>query len=372
MQANSNDKQAVKELWAYAFDEQEPFLSEYFDNFWKAENALVIKENSSLAGALEMIPYTVFLKGAQLQAAYIVGVSVAQSFRGRGFSKALMRDCLTEHKNRGMAISLLIPFNYEFYKKLGYRLCYTLDIYELDTNNIPDMEKLSPVVKADLKDLDKLNAVYHNFCKDKNGYIIRTKHDWEYIFFEHRLFDGGFFAVESGNSFSGYMSYLKKNEEIFVRELVYSDINSLMSLFAKLKEYTKIKVRTASDNFLLKLLPNPKNVLKTIPTVMARITDIKKVLSLFDTGDLKFKITDDLIEENCGIYHSYNGSIIKTDSDVFDISADIGSFTELVTGFSSSDELLLSGKLKANIKAREKLSEIFTKENNYINHLMEE
>lgn len=66
MQAQISDKEKIKQLWAYAFNEQEPFLSEYFDNFWKAEDALVIKEGPSLVGALEMIPYTVSLKGTHL------------------------------------------------------------------------------------------------------------------------------------------------------------------------------------------------------------------------------------------------------------------------------------------------------------------
>jgi len=111
MQAQNSDKESVKNLWAYAFDEQEPFLSEFFDNFWKAENALVIKEDSTLAGALLMIPYCISINKTSVTSAYIVGVSVAKEFRGRKFSKKLMRDCLIEQKKRNMALSFLIPFN---------------------------------------------------------------------------------------------------------------------------------------------------------------------------------------------------------------------------------------------------------------------
>ena len=275
MQAQNNDKESVKELWAYAFDEQEPFLSEFFDNFWKAEDALVIKEDSKLAGALLMIPYCVSLNSSPVMSAYIVGVSVASEFRGKKISKKLMRECLIEQKNRNMALSLLIPFNYEFYNKLGYRMCYTLDVYELTQDNLPYIEDISPVKRVQVCDYKKLNSVYNDFCRDKNGYIIRIKDDWEYIFFEQKLSGGGIFAVENDNSFSGYASFSEKNGEIFVRELVYKDNNSLLSLLSEFKKYKKIKIRTVSDKLLLKQISNPKNVLKTIPTVMARVTDIE-------------------------------------------------------------------------------------------------
>ena len=372
MQAYETDKEAVKKLWADAFHEQEPFLSQYFDDFWKSEDALIIKEDKKLVAALEMIPYSVFLRKAPLSAAYIVGVSVAEEFRGRNYSKKIMRECLLTQKKRNMALSLLTPFNYEFYNKLGYRMCYTLDVYELTQDNLPVTEESLPVICACFSDFEKLNSVYSDFCHNKNGYIIRTKQDWKYIFFEHKLSGGGFFAVKNSNSFSGYASYFEKNDEVFVRELIYSDALSLLSLLSKFKAYKKIKIRTVSDMLLLKLIKNPKNVLKTVPTVMARITDIEKILFPHDIEDLKFKITDDLIEENCGTYEKTADKIIKTDSKFYDVSLDIGSFTELILGFSSAEELFCLNKLDCDIKTRERLDKIFPKEKNYINQIMEE
>ena len=372
MQAEFEDLEQVKKLWKNAFNEEEPFLSGYFDNFWKAENALVLKDGNFLFGALSMIPYTVFLNKNMVNSAYIVGVSIDEAYRGRNHSKSLMSECLKEQKKRGMALSLLIPFNYEFYHKLGYRLCYMLDIYEPKAESLPSYAGDSKVTKATKDDIQKLNEAYNIFCRDKNGYNLRTAKEWEYIFFEQKLFGGGVFTVRKNDKITSYASYLTKNNEIFVRELVYTDIDSLNCLLSKLKEYKKIKIRTHHSDFLLKLLKNPKNCLKTVPTVMVRVTDIEKVLSLFTSDGLKIKITDNFIEENCGIYEKSGENVIKSSGGDFDASMDIGVFTQLALGFSDANELAFTNQLEADSETLKKLASIFPKQNNYINHIMEE
>lgn len=372
MQAEFTDKEQVKALWKKAFNEDDPFLSGYFDNFWAAENALVLKDRDLLYGALSMIPYSVSINKILTDCAYIVGVSIDEAYRGKKLSNVLMKDCIKEQKKRGMTLSLLIPFNYEFYNKLGYRLCYTLDVYETEADSLPCYEGALEISKASKDDIQKLNIVYNNFCTDKNGCNLRTEKDWEYIFFEQKLFNGGIFTAMENKKISGYASYLEKNGEIFVRELIYTDMDSLSCLLSKLKEYKKIKIRTFHSDLLLKILKNPKNCLKTVPTVMARVCNIEKILALFYADGLKIKITDNFIEENCGIYEK-SGEIIKKipDGD-FNVSMDIGAFTQLALGFSDAKELAFTNQLIADTETIEKLSAIFPKQNNYINHIMEE
>jgi len=369
------DKEDIKALWAYAFNEQEPFLSEYFDNFWKAENAVILKSDC-LIGALQMIPYNISLRGTTLPASYIVGVSIAPEERGKKYSTKLMRDCLIEQKNRGEAISLLIPFSYEFYKKLDYRLCYTLNVYETEAMNIPSFKEEYSVKKMNLEDFSLLNRVYNKFCKDKNGYILREKCDWEYIFFEHKLFGGFIYGAYSGEKLKGYVSYNKSGNEFYVRELVYTDRHSLFCLLQFIKSHFSankvIKIRTANDGLLLRILREPKNTLKQVPTVMARIVDISATLSLFDIGNLKFDIYDNLFEENCGVYEKINDSIAQTDNAKYDVSMSIGTLTQLVMGICSASELHFLGLIKAEDKIINRLNEIFPKTENYINHIMEE
>ena len=372
--AQTSDKEDVKALWAYAFNEQEPFLSEYFDNFWKAENA-VIHKDMHLIGALQMIPYNICLRGAFTPASYIVGVSITPEERGKGYSTQLMRDCLLEQKKRGETISLLIPFSYEFYKKLGYRLCYTLDIYKTETLNIPSFNKDYSIQKMSIENFTDLNNVYIEFCQNKNGYILREKNDWEYIFFEHKLSGGFIYGAYSNGQLKGYISYNKSSEGLYVRELIYTNRDSLFCLLAFIKSHfsakQSIKIRTSSDNMLLNVLKEPKNTLKVAPTVMARIVDVPSALALSDIGDLKIYVYDELLPENCGVYKKEAENIIKTDES-YDFLIDIGTLTQLVMGFYSASELNFLGLIEADTKIIEKLNKIFPKTENYINHIMEE
>lgn len=374
--AQNSDKDKIKALWAYAFNEQEPFLSNYFDNFWKAENALIIKNDNTLMASLQMISYDISVRNIIFPSSYIVGVCVSPEFRGQKLSYELMKKCLLYQKEKGQALSLLIPFSYEFYKKLGYNLCYNLSVYETTAENITVSKSINTLREMNISDFEKLNSVYTKFLKDKNGYNLRTKHDWEYIFFEHQLFDGYIYGSFKDGNITGYVSYLKSKQEIYVREFVYTDSDSLYSLLSFIRSHFSgketIKIRTAHDEILFSLLKEPKNTLKIQPTVMARITDVVSFLSVSDIENLKIKVYDELIEENCGVYEKVNGIILKTHSNNYDISIDIGSLTQLVLGFSSAKELYLKGNITANDESIEKLEKIFPKQNNYINHIMEE
>lgn len=373
--AKMTDKEDIKMLWAYAFNEQEPFLSRYFDEFWNYENALIIKKEHELCGALQKVPYIVSLRGSLFSASYIVGVSVPQKFRGQKYSTALMQYCLQEQKTRGDAISLLIPFNYKFYEKLGYSLCYDLSIYETKPENLPDLESLCTIKKMTLKDYELLNKAYETFCTAKNGYNTRTENDWKYIFFEHELYSGNIYAAIKDGKVCGYISYDKSGEDIYVREFIYNDKDSLYSLVAFMKTHFQdiktLKIRTAKDNLLTSLLKEKNTVYQILPTVMARIVDIEKVLSKADIADIKIKVSDNLITENNGVYEKNGQAVIKTDKEEFDVALDIKALTQLVFGYFSAFELYFLGELDADEKIIKMLDKIFPKTKNYMNHIME-
>lgn len=373
---NYSDKEKIKELWAYAFCEQEPFLSEYFDGFWKLENAVAIKENEEIAAALQLIPYDLHIRNKDYKASYIVGVSVAPQMRGKKYSTRLMVDALKEQKKRGEAVSLLIPFSYEFYKKLGYSLCYTLKIYETTSRNIRTLKNDCMIKRMHLSDYSELNEVYEKFCEDKSGYIKRTENDWKYIFFEHNLFGGYIYATYENGEISGYVSYSKSSKEIYVREIVYKTFEALNSLLGFVSSHfsggEKVVIRTAKDNYLMGLLKEPKGVISILPTVMARISDVSAVLSSVDLEDFKIQIIDDLIPENSGIYEKKaDGKVSKSGSKEFDASMGIDTLTELFMGYATASDLSFMGRITADEKIIKKLDKLFPLTNNYINHIME-
>lgn len=367
MIATDTDKENIKNLWAIAFDEQEPFLSGYFDGFWNVKNAIIVKENEKLIGALQMIPYTLSVRNTSLGSSYIVGVSVLPEERKKGHSKTLMYRCLKEQKKRGEAISVLIPFNYEFYEKLGYSLCYELGVFETNAQNMQKFDSSFSFKVMNLPDYGDLNEAYNLFCIGKSGYNKRTERDWEYIFFEHKLFGGCIYGMYDENGILGYVSYIKNKDKLFIRELVYENQDALYCLLSFIKDNFKdvknIKIRTAANE---KAIP-----LNTVPYAMARIVDVSLALKDTDIKDLKINISDDFFPENSGTYMMTGGKISKTDSKDYDAKMDIGTFTQLFMGYSSSFELANTKKLNAEKDVLEKLDKIFPKMNNYINHIME-
>ncbi|MBR2499702.1 MAG: sterol carrier protein domain-containing protein, partial [Clostridia bacterium] len=108
-----------------------------------------------------------------------------------------------------------------------------------------------------------------------------------------------------------------------------------------------------------------------LPTVMARIVDIEKVLSKADIADIKIKVSDNLITENNGVYEKNGQAVIKTDKEEFDVALDIKALTQLVFGYFSAFELYFLGELDADAEIIKMLDKIFPKTKNYMNHIME-
>ena len=353
------DKAEIKKLWADAFSEQEPFLSWYFDNFWKSENSLCTKNDTGeLMGALTLIPYDVVFNARKYSASYIAGVSVYEKFRNRGIAKNLMRAALSEQRKRGELLSLLIPFNYDFYRKMGYEVCYMRTVKKLD--KCKDEERKN-IVPLSIENYTEMNDLYNEFCINKNGYILRSVHSWEYIL--NRISELKTYAIgyKENEKLLSYCVYTKEKEKMVIHEIVGES-----SGVEKLKSHI-----LSLDNNVFSVMPDiGDEISEKEPTVMARITDAGKAFGEFDECNIKIKITDDFIEENNGIFSF--GSIEKIEYAKYDAEMDIKYFTQYFCGFVSCAELLKNGKITISEENCLKLDSIRQKKDNYINLIMSE
>lgn len=354
-----NDKTDVKKLWADAFSEQEPFLSWYFDNFWKSENSLCAKNDEGcLLGALTLIPYDAKFSGKVYKTSYIAGVSVDKKFRNQGIAKTLMKSAILKQRERGETLSLLIPFNYDFYRKMGYEVCY--ERVEQKLNNTIKCEAFD-VVFLDIENYSEMNSLYESFCEDKNGYIIRDKHSWEYIL--KRLAEQKTFAIgyRDCGKLLAYCVYTREKEKTVIHEIVGDNYSKekLISYIFK------------TERNVFSIMPDFKNEKsEKKPTVMARITDSGAAFGKLKKSNVKIKITDDFIEENNGVFSP--GSEIKYKSDEYDAEMDIKYFTQYFCSFKTCFELFEEGHIKTSEEVFKKLDDLIQRKDNYINLIMSE
>ncbi len=370
---NTQYKEQIKELWRYAFSDSEAFLSMYFGRLWQGKNAVAVLEDKKVIGALELVPYRLSLRGTPIDASYVVGVSTAPEARGRGVAAALMRGAMEKQLGRREVLSLLQPFSYEFYSKMGYATCYCEASCRVPAAHFPALRYNGQFFRASLRDQNKLTKVYEAFCRGKNGFVCRGQEEWRFIFEFLTLTDGYLYAYQDETgAVTAYLSFIKKADRFRVLEAAYADANGLKALMSftasHFSTYSHIDLLLPADSPVPSLFREPP-VCERRPMVMARILDISRALSA-GLGGLRLGITDDFCPENTGVYEENGGGIVRYDSRDCDVSTDIGGLTQLVMGFMSAGELWLTGRLVASEDAVFHLDRLYPKQQNYINHIL--
>lgn len=170
------------------------------------------------------------------------------------------------------------------------------------------------------------------------------------------------------------MCYFRE-EEIFVREFFYSEIESAKAMLAFIKTFKKyypnLKVATPQGSNFNFLFPNQLKVeKKENPFILGRILNVKNILSYLNIKGTAFniKVRDNILDENNGVFSiEEDGNVEKIDNiDGWNIDIDIMDLATLVSGYISIDNLVEFEKIRVNNIDLKILSNIFKKQKNYI------
>ena len=197
--ANRDDFDWLKNVWKIAFNDPDEFINWNFEKNFSFENTLLAEKDGVPASNMQLMEHNIILRGTEYPINYVSGVATLPEFRKMGLVREMFQFSFEEMKKRNQHISLLIPFNYEFYEQFGYKQCYNKTcryIKELPKEGVigeeGDISGLIPV-------LDKL---YKKEMRNKNGYALRKSGDWHKILEDTLKISKG--KVILNNDKSGY------------------------------------------------------------------------------------------------------------------------------------------------------------------------
>ena len=169
--AEDNDKDCIKDIWRYCFGDTEAFVELFFDRKYRPQNTLCACVDGNVVSDLQLIPYTINLHGQAVPVDYIVGVATMPAHRGGGLVRKLMVEALRNVRGKGHIISVLMPFNFGFYRKFGWETCYAKKKYKLNMNDIAGLASHYGHMRAiDIStNVAVLRDIYMRFCVDKHG-----------------------------------------------------------------------------------------------------------------------------------------------------------------------------------------------------------
>jgi len=294
--AKEKDLPFLKQAWKVCFDAPDAFIDWNFANNFCYEDTLIAECDGKAASNMQLMPHTISLRGRSYNINYVSGVATLPEFRNRGLVREMFAFAFPEMKRRNHPISLLVPFNYEFYEKFGYRKCY-----EKVFRYVEILPERCYLTAQDLSGelMQRLDERYQKQMQSHTGYAIRKRTDWQKILEDLLCLSEGRILLEE----DGYALLAPKPEGGWE---VHEQCGSVS-------------------------LPCREEVK---PFAMARILDPVRLLTdlaeTFD-GQLRIKLIDAQIPENNLCVEIKNHSV--TPCDGYDCKLDIKELAPLLFGY---------------------------------------
>lgn len=372
----------IRNLWNYCFDDSPDFVEWFFNVRYEPLNTLVVAKDQRICSALQILPYDIALRDKKMATSYIVGVSTQPEDRGKGYVSELLIRSLETMRNRGQWISILLPFNYGFYRKYGWETCYCYNEYTGDRNsfskllgNVDLSGKILPIKLP--RDLSHLTSCYTSYVKSLNGYVIRDQKDWERILWDIKIDGGNGYIYVRNDETIGSILLVKDKGELSIRALYSTDILSYKELLFFAVNYDPTINRIVwSDRRGEPPIPHmtesgiDKN---EKPYVMGRIVDVQKAfdnITLAREIDLVIEVLDPLLEWNNNRFsfaYKNDGLSVLTTSNPPDFEIPISTLTQLLWGYYTPWQAMQHGLIKTfNREKIEDLDILFPKTTPYI------
>ena len=295
------ERLAVKSMWSEIFyEDSDRFTDYYFAEKMPGNKGYGVKVDGELVSMMFLTPYPVWIKtgGAedftQVTLYYIVGVGTRKECRHRGYMDRMLKRALRDICEEGHPFTFLMPADPAIYEPYQFRYIYDRSVYtvncsvktqaasysrktaekacdhetvavRLTTSEIPQLVQFANTI---------LMSRFQIFVHRDNAYYERQR-------LESATQNGDVYLWKNNGEIQGYYLYAKEDEHEEIQEAMLSP------------DFPDQSVLTVSK--------------ERKPIIMARITNVKSMLSLIRMSEDKEKkliirVHDPLIEENNGTF----------------------------------------------------------------------
>lgn len=301
VQLTKEERLAVKPMWSEIFyEDSDRFTDYYFAEKMPGNKGYGVKVDGELVSMMFLTPYPVWIKtgGAedftQVTLYYIVGVGTRKEYRHRGYMDCMLRRALRDICEEGHPFTFLMPANPAIYEPYQFRYIYDRPVYTVNCSAKIEAASYNrktavkacnhenvtaPLTASEIPQLVQfantiLMSRFQIFVHRDNAYYERQR-------IESAAQNGDVYLWKNKGEIQGYYLYAKEDGHEEIQEAMLSP------------EFPDQSVLTVSK--------------EKKPVIMARITNVKSMLSLVRMSEDKEKkliirVHDPLLEENCGTF----------------------------------------------------------------------
>lgn len=299
--ANEQDLNFLKHIWSVCFQDPDDFIAWNFEQNFSYHDTLIAEWDGTPAANLQLMPHRIRLRGHDYDINYVSGVATLPQYQRKGLIRELFAAAFPIMQKRNQPISLLIPFQYAFYEKFGYKQCYEKTVRR--TEAVPAYGLLSHL---DLNSalMERLDRLYRAAMQDRDGYVLRTRETWRRILVD--------------------LLYTSKGKVLFHQTEGSDDGYALLT--PDPNKGWEVQEQFGPCDLVMEE--------KTEPSAMARIIDVKRLLlelcADFD-GCWRVKVVDGDIPQNNMTAALTKGTL--TPCDDYDTEINIRQLAQLIFGF---------------------------------------
>lgn len=382
---NEEDRPAVEALWDYCFEKrEEPFFQWYFQHYFQPARVVAGYARGELACCLHLNPYDLYLRGAVVPAAYIVGLATWPQARGGGAIRGLLAASLAQMRRQGRPVSILMPSRAEFYYPHQWLPCYHHLRYQVP---LTDLRALAAAPRGQWTavpgdgDSQPLAQVYEQFVARRHGYVVRSRADWRHLLTSWAAEGGYAYLLQDGGAPLGYILYALRHDTVVVPEMAYVHQAAQRAMFHFLYQHRSqaalLDWQAPLDDLTYCALPDPRQGVTVTPFMTGRLADVAAALAAcaYDPavrGQVALTVRDELAPWNDRTFvltvRDGRGEVETLPGRDSGAHCGAGALAQLVFGRLGVADLVYGGGLRgADAAALDLLARLFPPCRNYIN-----
>ena len=344
-------------------------------------------DEGKMCSCLELIPFEVSFDGGIVKSGGVGGVASLPEERQKRYIRKIFEHSMKEMYEKDYTFSYLYPFSHTYYRKYGYELNMVQRSFSVPVSSLKHFEQTGEMkLCTGPEESGKIKCIYNEFIKDKNLAVVRTDRLWKHFLEKEPYKDNVFLYVwhDAAGEARGYIQYQVEKPpagkyNFRINELVWLDRKALTGILGFMAGFSsqidKILWRAPEFINLHTLFPEPYDVTQEIHTHgMNRIVNAEKALQAMAVpsggGKITISVKDDFFPANTGNYTlawEDGGHTVGRTQSPPDLSCDVQSLSQLVTGFASIGELAFAGRIAVH-NNEAVLSQLFRKKPLFINN----
>lgn len=345
-----------KKLW-------EP-IKKRTENFFNDKNRdpIGIYSGDELIAEYVLLSLEMRLRNSVISMGGISNLCTKPFYRGKGAVKFLLENSLKTMKEKGQAISLLYPFDVEFYRKYGWEtfdtvLSLTFSPGAIKINNPVKAIKIEGFEKAD----EDIEGFYNDYARTHYTMVLKDDDIWkvEHEFWTDEDIEKKYVKFSIDGKITGLLRYVLINEadsgtNLYITFFLTDDSetekamwNFLNKLSLQIKES---KMTLPPDYVVWQYFWGTPKDMKIIPRSMIRIVDLMGLDGLkiqCEDLSIKLKVGDKQAPWNNGIFRiSIENKVMKvSEAEDPELECNINTLSAIIGGKTNFMEMINCGRV---------------------------